>query len=107
MRDYALKRAMKDKQQAPPAGLIRAIVRAKPTMLDYEHLNTYKPLDPHNGRMRGLMDDMFREHLEQNLWIPPSLPYYGAGESGGTADQGPDILILVYGSRCDSGASIL
>ena len=82
MRDYALKRAMKDKQQATPAGLIGAITRAKPTMLDHEHLNTYKPLDPPNGRMRGLMDDMFREQLEQNLWIPPSLPYYGPARSG-------------------------
>ena len=82
MRDYALKRAMKDMQPAPSVSLIDAIARAKPTMLDRELLKTYEPLVPPNGRMRSLMDDMFRERLEQNLWIPPALPYYGLARSG-------------------------
>jgi hypothetical protein len=27
--------------------------------------------------MRGVIEDMFGEGLDQNLWLPPSLPYYG------------------------------
>lgn len=78
MRDYALKRVMKDIEGATPsAALVSALVTAKSACLDYEQLNAYAPIDPANGRMRAVMDDVFRDGLEQNLWIPPALPYYG------------------------------
>ena len=77
MRDYALKRLLKEKLDRPPPNLRAALIRAKPTMLDHKRLNAYEPLDPANGRMRGVVDDIFSEGLDQNLWIPPSLPYYG------------------------------
>jgi len=32
--------------------------------------------------MRAIMDDIFGQHLEQNLWIPAAMPYYGAARSG-------------------------
>ena len=62
---------------------------------------------PPNGRMRSLMDDMFREQLEQNLWIPPALPYYGLARSGS-----PPTKALIFSAwsmvpRRDCGASIL
>jgi hypothetical protein len=82
MRDYVLKRSMIDSVTAPPAGLVEAIARAKPSMLIREQLDAYEPLRPSNGRMRGLMDDMFCAGLEKNLWIPPALPYYGSMVSG-------------------------
>jgi hypothetical protein len=77
MRDYALKRLMKEKLRATPSGLREAIARAKPSLLDSDLLDAYEQLEPANGRMRGLMDNVFRERLEQHLWIPPALPYYG------------------------------
>ncbi len=80
MRDYTLKRSMEN-LQVSPAGLNDAIVRAKASLLNKKRLNAYRALDPANGRMRGLMADVFEQRLEQNLWIPPALPYYGPARS--------------------------
>ena len=81
MRDYSLKRLLKEKLNVPSASLSDAIRRAKAGLLNRVELDAYKPLDPANGRMRGLMDDVFEEQLEDNSWIPPALPYYGAERS--------------------------
>jgi len=81
MREYALKREMLDRQQMPSPDLLNAITRAKPALLDHASLAAYYPRAPANPRMRGLMEDMFNNGLEQNLWIPPSLPYYGPARS--------------------------
>lgn len=84
MRDYALKRAMKEKEGAKAsATLASALVAAKPACLDHDQLDAYVPIEPANGRMRAVMDDVFRDGLEQNLWIPPALPYYGDGSAEG------------------------
>ncbi len=78
MRDYALKRIMKEKEGAKPStALVNALATAKSACLDHDQLNAYAPIKPANGRMRVVMDDVFRDGLEQNLWIPPALPYYG------------------------------
>lgn len=78
MRDYALKRVMKEKEGAKPStALVNAMATAKSACLDHDQLNAYAPIEPANGRMRAVMDDVFRDGLEQNLWIPPALPYYG------------------------------
>ena len=83
MRDYALKRVMKDKEGTKPsAALVSALAAAKGACLDQGALNAYAPIDPANGRMRAVMDDVFQNGLEQNLWIPPALPYYGEAPSG-------------------------
>ncbi|WP_029415247.1 DEAD/DEAH box helicase, partial [Brevundimonas bacteroides] len=83
MRDYALKRVMKDKEGTKPsAALVAALASAKGACLDHDALNAYAPIEPANGRMRAVMDDVFQDGLEQNLWIPPSLPYYGEAQSG-------------------------
>lgn len=82
MRDYALKRLLRDNLDRPPAHLREALARARPAMLDHDRLDTYEPLEPANGRMRGVMDDLFRDGLDQHLWIPPSLPYYGPEREG-------------------------
>ena len=82
MRDYALKRLLRDKLDKPAPALREALEQARPAMLDHEALANYAPLEPANGRMRGLMDEMFADDLEQHLWIPPSLPYYGPEQKG-------------------------
>jgi len=83
MRDYALKRVMKSKEGAKPsAALLGALAAAKDACLDQDQLDAYAPIEPANGRMRAVMEDVFREGLEQNLWIPPALPYYGEQSSG-------------------------
>lgn len=83
MRDYALKRVMKEKEGTKPsAALAAALSAAKGACLDQNALNAYAPIEPANGRMRAVMDDVFQDGLEQNLWIPPALPYYGDAPSG-------------------------
>jgi hypothetical protein len=72
MRDYTLKRSM-EKLKVPSAGLINAIAQANESLLDKTVLDAYEALDPANGRMRGLMVDVFENQLDQNLWIPPAL----------------------------------
>lgn len=79
MRDYAMKRLMGEKLERPAANLRWALIKARGAMLDHARLDAYEPLDPANGRMRSMMSDMFGEGLDQNLWIPPSMPYYGSG----------------------------
>ena len=78
MRDYALKRLLRDNLDRPPPNLREALARAGPSMLDRGRLDTYEPLEPANGRMRGVMDEVFGDGLDRHLWIPPSLPYYGS-----------------------------
>lgn len=78
MRDYALKRVMKEMEGTKPsAALVNALATAKSACLDHSQLNAYAPIEPANGRMRAVMEDVFKDGLEQSLWIPPALPYYG------------------------------
>ncbi|PWE27661.1 DEAD/DEAH box helicase [Pararhodobacter marinus] len=82
MRHYSLKRLLENQVDAPSAALRAAIQSARATMLDHDAIDAYAPLDPANGRMRAIMDDIFGQNLEQNLWIPPAMPYYGEPRSG-------------------------
>lgn len=82
MRHYSLKRLLEDQLEAPSAALRAAIEAARPAMLDHDAIDAYAPVDPANGRMRAIMDDIFGQHLEQNLWIPAAMPYYGEARSG-------------------------
>ena len=82
MRDYALKRLLKDNLNRPAPSLREALVRARASMLDRARFDGYEPLEPANGRMRGVMDEVFGDGLDQHLWIPPSLPYYGSDRQG-------------------------
>ncbi|MBN8607439.1 MAG: hypothetical protein J0L81_11010 [Caulobacterales bacterium] len=94
MRDYALKRVMKEKASTKPSNaLVSALEAAKRTCLDHAQLDGYAPIKPANGRMRALMDDVFQGDLEQNLWMPPALPYYGEASS-----KAPPTKALIFSS---------
>ena len=77
MRDYALKRALKEDNNATAPALIDAVEAASSACLDRDSIDTYQELQLPNGRMRALMQDVLTSGLEQRLWIPPALPYYG------------------------------
>ncbi len=78
MRDYVLKRKLRESvREGTSAELLGAIESVRPSCLDRGHINSYRPLSPPNSRMRVPVDDLFAEGLERQLWIPPSLPYYG------------------------------
>lgn len=80
MRDYDLKKKLVERVRAPGADvrLHDAVRNAGPTLLKRSAIAWYRLLAPANTRMRALMDDVFGQRLEQNLWIPPALPYYGS-----------------------------
>jgi hypothetical protein len=82
MRHYCLKRLLEEQTGAPSTALRDALQAIKPATLDRDALDSYQMLDPANGRMRSLIEDMFGENLEQNLWIPAAMPYYGPVRGG-------------------------
>jgi hypothetical protein len=82
MRDYALKNLLKESSDRPTPMLRSALANARSAMLDHDKLDTYEPLEPANGRMRGVMDDVFGGGLDQHLWLPPALKYYGGDRKG-------------------------
>jgi hypothetical protein len=81
MRDYTLKSLLTEQAETPSELLREAIQAARSTMLNQKSIDAYGPLEPANGRMRAVMSDIFDQQLEQNLWIPPAMPYYGAARS--------------------------
>lgn len=84
MHDYALKRALKDEEKARRPNLVEAVRGARRCRLSRSRVAAFRALEPANGRMRALLEDVLAGNLHQHLWIPPSLPYYllnGAGRS--------------------------
>ncbi len=82
MRDYALKRGLREYDgKKLTVALLDAIKAARWSCLVKSRIQAYRPLSPPNGRMRLLMEDAFRDGLDQHLWIPPSLPYYWGDDS--------------------------
>lgn len=79
---YVLKRKLEEQLAKPDAALLSALREARPAMLNREAIDTYQPVEPGNGRMRALMEEVFDGGLEKHLWLPPSLPYYGPVRSG-------------------------
>ena len=86
--------------------LVDAIVAARPTCLDRDKIDKYQKLSPPNGRMRALMDDIFSSHLDQCLWIPPSLPYYSMRE-GGSVNATKALVFSSWSMVPDTVAAIL
>lgn len=77
MRDYTLKRRLKELSPSPDPALVAALANAETLALRRESIDAYEPIDPANGRLRALTSDLFDAGLDQQLWIAPSLPYYG------------------------------
>lgn len=52
---------------------------AGPGLLSWDDVDAYEPIDPQNGRLRWLLDDLDRHRAFELLWVPPSLRYYDTG----------------------------
>ena len=50
-----------------------------PGLLSWNDIQAYRQVDPQNGRLRWLLDDLDRSHAFELLWIPPSMRYYDTG----------------------------
>lgn len=77
MRDYTLKRRLRDAASKPEPALLVALQQAQAQALRREAIERYEPIEPANGRLRSMMADLFGAGLEQQLWIAPALPYHG------------------------------
>ena len=76
MERYKLKeavvRAAEDPGDSPPAkGSIPG-----PGLLSWDEVEAYRRVDPQNGRLRWLLDDLECRRAFELLWIPPSMRYY-------------------------------
>ncbi|MDQ3933601.1 MAG: DEAD/DEAH box helicase [Actinomycetota bacterium] len=49
-----------------------------PGLLRWSDIEAYADIDPQNGRLRWLLEDLARHRAFDLLWIPPSLRYYDA-----------------------------
>lgn len=78
MERYKLKEAVK---QAAADGRLADEGRLDPGpgLLSWEDVEAYRRIDPQNGRLRWLLDDLEKHRAFELLWVPPSLRYYETG----------------------------
>ena len=50
-----------------------------PGLLSWDDIEEYQQIDPQNGRLRWLLDDLERSCAFKLLWVPPSMRYYDTG----------------------------
>ena len=75
MDDYKLKKHVKS---AAEDGLLAddGLLDSGPGLLDWEEVEAYRRIDPQNGRLRWLLDNLKERRAFELLWVPPSLRYY-------------------------------
>ena len=78
MEHYKLKRAI---ERAAAAGQFVDGERLDPGpgLLTWEEVERYRRVDPQNGRLRWLLDDLERCRAFDLLWVPSSIRYYDTG----------------------------
>ena len=67
-----------------------------PGLLRWDEVEAYGSVDPQNGRLRWLIDDLERLHAFELLWIPPSLRYYDTGSIYETEEAGELTKRLIF-----------
>ncbi len=74
MDDYALKKSFTN---TPEKSAMVKIIRQFPeTVLDFERLRNYLPVEPGNARLRDLIAQTVDRGTWRLLWMPAALPYY-------------------------------
>lgn len=74
---YKLKKEfMKHLKFQPDSSLVKTLTEADDTMLSWEKIRSYRPIEPPNARLRGLIKNKVSPGAWMLLWVPPSLPYY-------------------------------
>jgi len=67
--------------------LAQALHAAKKSLLSWQTVRSYRPMEPGNAKLRSLLEHKVDPGAWRLLWVPPSLPYYRPGE-GPYADDG-------------------
>ena len=78
MEHYKLKQAI---ERAAGEGLLveGEHLDPGPGLLSWEDVDSYQRVDPQNGRLRWLIDDLESSRAFELLWVPPSIRYYDTG----------------------------
>lgn len=83
MDEYKVKGLIRDRLDTD-AGQLRASLNG-PHMLDGNQLELYRKVDPRNGRLRWLIDDLASHLAFDLMWIPPTMPETQLGGAYGRA----------------------
>ena len=72
MDDYKVKSVIRQRLREGDRTLAKALRGRQPLTL--AALDGYKKIDPLNGRLRWLVDDLAKDNAFDLLWIPPAMP---------------------------------
>ena len=67
-----------------------------PGLLSWEDVERYQRLDPQNGRLRWLIDDLEDRRAFELLWVPPSIRYYDTGSVYESPEAGGFTKRLIF-----------
>lgn len=93
---YKLKRQLKEKLDSHET--VNPQLMPENALLRRGQVENYRTLDPRNGRLRALMNDMLQNGGWRLLWIPASLPYYRTGSDYDRSELANFTKRLVFSS---------
>lgn len=89
-------------------GLARLDVARPPRLLSKRAIGRFAKLDPANGRVRVLLDEMLGKQLWRLLWLPPSLPYWSpAGSFEGVTGATKSLVFSAWNVVPDALSAVL
>ncbi len=81
MDGYELKVAFEEALGTTDQSVLRSTLQeSQGVLLSPEDVVAYREIDPGNGRLRAMAEDVIHNGLWKTLWLPPCLPYYQLGE---------------------------
>jgi Helicase conserved C-terminal domain len=82
MEHYSLKQKLKDGANEPEVvTAFKAAANCPGVLLPWSGLQSFKPIDARNARLRELIRDTVDCGAWRALWVPPSMPYYNLTEA--------------------------
>ncbi len=95
MEHYKLKKAIE--RAVEDGGLGESeLLDPGPGLLSWADVENYERVDPQNGRLRWLIDDLEGCRAFDLLWIPPSVRYYDTGSVYESAEAGRFTKRLIF-----------
>jgi hypothetical protein len=94
MKDYELRRKLDDQIDNPSNALVESFRTRSGRLLSRRQVDTYRAIDPGNGRLRVLLDDMVEPGQWRLLWVHPSLPYMEPGGAYATVPHFTKALVF-------------
>jgi len=67
-----------------------------PGLLRWSDVEAYARIDPQNGRLRWLLEDLAHHRAFELLWLPPSLRYYDADSAYESAEAASFTKRLIF-----------